>query len=142
TGMMAGGAMASAQNFLNWLGQRTARVMYLNGEMPQETFQQRMRMVTSRYGEGIPFYGYNWEALGPDGIPPLNTPIGQAWLRREIEAVLRSSTISCPCFLDLWPRRSHGHRCEALSASLRRDGSRNGGLATRTTQAKALAPRP
>ena len=88
TGMMAGGAMASAQNFLNWVGQRTARVMYLDGEMPQETFQERMRMVTARYGEGIPFYGYNWEALGPDGIPPLNTPIGQAWLRREIEAVL------------------------------------------------------
>jgi len=88
TGMMAGGAMASAQNFLNWVGQRMARVMYLDGEMPQETFQERMRMVTARYGEGIPFYGYNWEALGPGGIPPLNTPIGQAWLRREIEAVL------------------------------------------------------
>jgi hypothetical protein len=27
----------------------TARVMYLDGEMPQETFQERMRMVTSRY---------------------------------------------------------------------------------------------
>jgi hypothetical protein len=88
TGMMAGGAMASGQNFLNWVGQRTARVMYLDGEMPQETFQERMRMVTARYGEEIPFYGYNWEALGRDGIPPLNTPIGQAWLRREIEAVL------------------------------------------------------
>ena len=80
--------MASAQNFLNWVGQRTVRVMYLDGEMPQETFQERMRMVTARYGEGNPFYGYNWEALGPDGIPPLNAPIGQAWLRREIEAVL------------------------------------------------------
>jgi hypothetical protein len=33
--MMAGGAMASAQNFLNWAGQRTARVMYLDGDAAQ-----------------------------------------------------------------------------------------------------------
>jgi hypothetical protein len=85
--MMMAGSMAAAQQFLNWLGQRHARIMYLDGEMPQETYQERTRMVTDRYGEDIQLFGYNWEALGPDGIPPLNTPMGQAWLWREIDAI-------------------------------------------------------
>jgi hypothetical protein len=35
-------AIATGKNFLNWTGQRPARVMYLDGELPIETFKERM----------------------------------------------------------------------------------------------------
>jgi hypothetical protein len=82
-----GGAIAKGAGFLNWEGRRPARVMYLDGELPVETFKERMELIASRYGRDIPFFGYNREDLGLDGMPPLNTPAGQVWLRREIEAI-------------------------------------------------------
>jgi AAA domain len=86
-GMNMAAAIAAAANFLRWVGQRRARVMYLDGELPVETFKERMQLIAARYGEDLQFYGYNRESLGIDGMPPLNTLEGQAWLRREIEAV-------------------------------------------------------
>ena len=86
-GAAIGGACAKGAAFLNWEGGRPARVMFIDGEMPIETFKERMQLVADRYGREIPFFGYNREYLGFDGMPPLNTPAGQAWLRREIEAI-------------------------------------------------------
>jgi hypothetical protein len=71
---------------LNWEAGRPARVMFIDGELPVETFKERMQLVADCYGRDIPFFGYNREDLGFDGMPPLNTPLGQEWLRREIEA--------------------------------------------------------
>jgi len=82
-----GGAAAKGASFLNWEARRPSRVMYLDGELPVETFKERMELIAARYGAGLQFYGYNREDLGFDGMPPLNTPTGQAWLRREIEAI-------------------------------------------------------
>jgi hypothetical protein len=81
------GACAKGEGFLNWEARRPSRVMYLDGELPIETFKERMQLVADRYGSDLQFYGYNRESLGFDGMPPLNTPPGQAWLRREIDAV-------------------------------------------------------
>jgi hypothetical protein len=86
-GMDLGAAIAAAANFLKWAGQRKARVMYLDGELPAETFKERIELIAERYGADISFYGYNRDDLGDDGMPPLNTDLGQAWLRREIEAI-------------------------------------------------------
>jgi hypothetical protein len=61
--------------------------MYLDGEMPVETFKERMELIAARYGRDLEFHGYNREDLGDGGMPPLNTPTGQAWLRREIDAI-------------------------------------------------------
>jgi len=61
--------------------------MFIDGELPVETFKERMQLVADRYGRDIPFFGYNREDLGFDAMPPLNTPLGQEWLRREIEAI-------------------------------------------------------
>ncbi len=80
-------AVASCTTFLVWSGQRKARVMYLDGELPMETFKERMQLIARRYGSDIEFYGYNREAFGDDGMPPLNTSRGQDWLKREIEAI-------------------------------------------------------
>ena len=81
------GAMASGSAFLNWEERRRARVMYLDGEMPAETFRERMELIAAQFGNDIPLYGYNRDVLGPDEMPPLNTPEGERWLWREIEAV-------------------------------------------------------
>jgi len=81
------GAVAAAGDLLNWAGQRRARVMYLDGEMPAETFKERMKVVADRYGNDLELYGYNREVL-PDGeMPPLNTEEGEKWLWREIDAI-------------------------------------------------------
>ena len=85
--MDMGGAIAAAITFLKWPGQRKARVMYLDGELPMETFKERIELLAKRYGADLQFYGYNREDLGDDGMPPLNTELGQAWLRREIAAI-------------------------------------------------------
>ena len=85
--MDMGGAIAAAITFLKWPGQRKARVMYLDGELPMETFKERIELLAKRYGADLQFYGYNREDLGDDGMPPLNTELGQVWLRREIAAI-------------------------------------------------------
>lgn len=80
-------ATAAGADFLGWQGRRRARVMYLDGELPAETFKERMAMVGDRYGDDIPLYGYNRDVLGPEEMPPLNTEAGAAWLMREMDAV-------------------------------------------------------
>ena len=84
-GMPFGAAVAAGMNFLRWVGQRKSRVMYLDGELPIETFKERMQLVAKQYGSNIEFYGYNRDDLGE--LPPLNTVPGQAWLRRELDAL-------------------------------------------------------
>ena len=63
------GAMASGGSFLGWEGKRRARVMYLDGEMPAETFKERMQLVADECGENISLCGYNREVLKPDESP-------------------------------------------------------------------------
>jgi hypothetical protein len=96
------GAMAKGEALLGWGARRPARVMYLDGEMPAETFKERMELVASRFGGSIPFYGYNRDHLGDGQMPPLNTEEGEKWLMREIEAVKPDLIVfdSIMCLLD------------------------------------------
>jgi hypothetical protein len=82
-----GGSVASGQSFLNWEGRRRARVMYLDGELPAETFKERMEIVAERYGPDLSLWGYNRDVLDDDDMPALNTPAGFEWLMREIDVV-------------------------------------------------------
>ena len=59
--------------------------MYFDGELPIETFKERMQLVAKQYGTNIDLYGYNRDDLGE--LPPLNTVPGQAWLRRELDEI-------------------------------------------------------
>jgi hypothetical protein len=81
------GAIAAGAPFLKWSARRPARVMYLDGELPAETFKERMELVAARYGADIELFGYNREVLGEDDMPPLNAEAGQVWLMREIDAI-------------------------------------------------------
>jgi hypothetical protein len=81
------GAMASGKSFLNWEGSgRPARVLYLDGELAADTFQERVVTTLDRYGCDDTFFAYNRDVLGEGEMPPLNTDKGEAWLWRKIEA--------------------------------------------------------
>jgi hypothetical protein len=99
--MASAGAIASGQPFLNWGGRYPARVMYLDGELPAETFKERMQMVATHWGEDIAFYGYCREVLSERDMPPLNTEPGQKWLLAEIAKIrpdiIFFDSIMCLC---------------------------------------------
>jgi len=87
-GLDMAGAIAAGIGFLGWAGLGIPRrVMYFDGELPQETFKERMQLIAKRYGADIQLYGYNREALGDKAMPAFNTPEGQKWLRREIDII-------------------------------------------------------
>jgi hypothetical protein len=87
-GLDMAAAIAAGMGVLGWAGQGIPRrVMYFDGELPQETFKERMQLIAERYGADIQLYGYNREALGDKAMPPFNTPEGQVWLRREIDII-------------------------------------------------------
>ena len=90
-GMDVGAAIAAGQHFLNWEGRgKPARVMYIDGELPSETFKERMELIASHYGPDLAFWGYCRDDIvlrGGEDIPPLNLPEGEAWLLKEIEDV-------------------------------------------------------
>jgi hypothetical protein len=81
------GAMASGLGLFEWIGRRRVRVMYLDGEMPAETFKERMELTAKLWGTELEIYGYNRDVLPPGAMPPLNTEEGQKWLWHEIELV-------------------------------------------------------
>jgi hypothetical protein len=82
------GAVSSGCSLLNWTGNgRRAKVMYFDGEMPAETFKERMELVAERYGPDLKLYGYNREVLGDGEMRPLNTPDGEKWLWKELDAI-------------------------------------------------------
>jgi hypothetical protein len=85
-GLELGFAVSSAASFLVWKGVRHARVMYLDGEMPAETLKERIEAAAAIYGN-VDLIAYNRDVMGSGDMPPLNTPAGQVWLWKEIEAI-------------------------------------------------------
>lgn len=85
-GLELGFAAAAAADFLSWKGVRRCRVMYLDGEMPAETLQERIKAAADVYGT-VDLYAYNRDGLCEGEMPPLNSDAGQAWLWREIDLV-------------------------------------------------------
>lgn len=103
---MAAG-MASGQGFLHWRSSRPARVLYIDGEMPRDLVQKRLRDLERRH---------DWTAAEPNlfvlcsedfealaqadpglGVPgPLNTEAGQDFLLRLIGRLGRIDAV----FLD------------------------------------------
>ena len=62
--------------------------MFIDGEMPAETFKERMELIAERHGSDLEIYGYNRDRFGDDmEIPPLNVEAGQKWLVRELDLI-------------------------------------------------------
>jgi hypothetical protein len=88
-GIDLGHALKAGANYLHWDGVRPCRVMYLDGELPAETFKERIKASVAIYsadGAGE-FFGYNRDVLTANDMPPLNIEQGQQWLWREIAIV-------------------------------------------------------
>ena len=93
-------AIAAGEGFLHWDGSgKRRRVMYLDGELPAETFKERLQIIAQRYGHDLELYAYNRDVLSDGEMPPLNTPAGEKWLWREIDGVkpdvIVSDSIMC-----------------------------------------------
>ncbi|MGY0709364.1 AAA family ATPase [Azospirillum argentinense] len=78
--------LAAGLDFLHWTAHRPARVLYIDGEMPCELIQQRVRDAERRLGRPVEGLYVLAKDAEPD-MPPLNTPEGQAFADRWIEAV-------------------------------------------------------
>jgi len=75
---------SSGRDFLHWVGQRSARILYIDGEMSRRLLRQRLLDEVNRVGA----YPDTFFALSCEDIPglqPLNTEAGQ----RTIETVMR-----------------------------------------------------
>jgi AAA domain-containing protein len=87
-GLEIAGAVAAGAALLNWEGSgKPKRVMYIDGELPEETFKERLTLIADRYGAEIELYAYNRDSLKDGDLPPLNTQEGEKWLWREIDIV-------------------------------------------------------
>jgi hypothetical protein len=84
-------AVAANRRILHWAScGRPRRVMYIDGDLPAETCQERVKLMLALYGAaGVKFFAYNLDQLEREGrgFEPFNTTAGRAWLEREIERV-------------------------------------------------------
>jgi len=72
-------SIASGQGFLHWRAWRSARVLFVDGEMSRRQMKRRLQDAVRRAGgkpEGLMVLS---KEDHPD-MPPLNTPNGQKWL--------------------------------------------------------------
>lgn len=70
--------------FLHWPGGRPARVLYVDGEMPRELLQERLRDESARLG-AVPEHFYILSKEDCLAMGPLNTPEGQQFIDKKIE---------------------------------------------------------
>ena len=82
-----GYAVASGGSFLRWTAPEARRVLFIDGEMPAATMQERVAAIVAGAEQEPPDASY-LRIVTPDrqetGIPDLSTPAGQA----AVEAVL------------------------------------------------------
>jgi hypothetical protein len=75
-----------ARGFLNWKGHRSARVLFIDGEMSRQLMKERLAAEVKRLG-AIPAKLHILSHEDIEGWAPLNTPQGQAIIEREIERI-------------------------------------------------------
>src|SRR5690348_14551014 len=53
-GLEIAGAVAAGDPLLNWEGSgKPRRVMYIDGELPEETLKERLTLIANRYGADV-----------------------------------------------------------------------------------------
>jgi hypothetical protein len=78
--------VAAGIAFLHWLASRSARVLYIDGEMSRRLLRERVLDEEGRLGvTPAAFFALSHEDI--EGLKPLNTPEGQAWLFAFIEKI-------------------------------------------------------
>jgi hypothetical protein len=76
------------KDFLHWKGVRQCRVLYIDGEMSKRLLRDKMVDCERRAGEASKtFFALSHEDVIEQGFGPLDTPQGQAFLDRFVEAI-------------------------------------------------------
>src|SRR4051794_11552223 len=85
-GIALGIRCAANKDFLHWQARRSARVLYVDGEMSRRLLRQRVLDEAQRLGASPEtFFALSHEDV--DGFKPLNTPEGQVWMDRLIKKI-------------------------------------------------------
>ncbi len=83
-------AVASGGAFLKWKAEKPRRVLFIDGEMPASTLQERLKGITETSGPNLEAADF-LRILTPDfqetGIPDLACPDGQAALEPFLDGV-------------------------------------------------------
>jgi putative DNA primase/helicase len=86
-GMTSAYAIACGADFLGFKTEQPRKVVYVDGEMPAETMQERLAAIIAGFTKQPPADDY-FRILSSDlsevGLPDLATPEGQAWLDEQI----------------------------------------------------------
>lgn len=81
-------AMHLGRDFLRWRSHRPARVLVLDGEMPRDLLQERIRLACEWFDVTPPADGlFVLSREDVEDMPPLDSEDGHAWLLAVIEAV-------------------------------------------------------
>jgi hypothetical protein len=78
-------SVASGQDFLHWKAHRRAKVLYVDGEMSRELFQERLEDAERRSGVDLDTTLFGLCKDDVECMPPLNTPAGQRFVDKVIE---------------------------------------------------------
>ena len=85
-GLALGMRAAAGIDFLHWQAHRTARVLYIDGEMSRRLLRQRVLDEEKRVGASPEsFFALSHEDI--KGFKPLNTIDGQAWMNALIDKI-------------------------------------------------------
>jgi RecA-family ATPase len=81
-------AMCLGRDFMHWKSRRSARVLYIDGEMPRDLIQERIGEACKWFGVE-PREAHRIAVVSTEDFedaPPLDTEEGQAWLDEFIAA--------------------------------------------------------
>jgi putative DNA primase/helicase len=86
-GMTAAYAIAAGANFLGFKIEKPRKVLYIDGEMPAQTMQDRLAAIVNGFAEQPPtpeHFRILLSDLREYGLPDLATPEGQAWIDAQV----------------------------------------------------------
>src|SRR5262249_11530194 len=84
-----GCAVAGGGRFLKWAAPKPRRVLYVDGEMPLVTIQERLAGIVAGCDYVIPVESFQLIAADhtETGVPNLATPVGQRAIEEHLEGV-------------------------------------------------------
>jgi len=86
-GMTSAYAIAVGADFLGFTVRKPRKVLYIDGEMPAETMQERLAAIVAGFGPQPPgddYFRILISDLSRVGLPDLATSEGQAWIDGQI----------------------------------------------------------
>jgi putative DNA primase/helicase len=86
-GLTSAYAIAAGANFLGFQIERPRKILYLDGEMPAQTMQERLAAIIGGFLEEPPtpeHFRILLSDLAEFGLPDLGSPEGQAWVDARI----------------------------------------------------------